>query len=138
MERATNLSALIHLSILLYNSRWNKAYRRGIDVWAGFLNKKDESDDAGCSERAVTLLQHIRPDKTPLCKDLSFFFSFLLPVKWVNDLFAVNPAVQWKIFDEHVYILMNAQKTQELREETRGAGLGPRDAIDPRYPGRRR
>lgn len=42
------------------------------------------------------------------------FFFLLLPVKWVNDLFAVNPAVQWEIFDEHFYILMNTPKTQEL------------------------
>lgn len=49
-----------------------------------------------------TTLEH----KPPLCKHL-----FLLPWKLVNDSFAVNPVVQWKIFDVHLfYIYMDIEK----------------------------
>lgn len=44
--------------------------------------------DASRSTRAVTLPDRIRIDKPPPCKNGNLF---LLPVKWVNDLFAVFP-----------------------------------------------
>ena len=61
-----------------------------------------------------TPLYHIRIGKPPLCK-----YLFLLPVKWVNDLFAVNPAVLWKIINALLFYIY-----RETEKKLRGCVWG--------------
>lgn len=133
MEHATNLHVLIRLSIVLCSSEWIKAW-----YWClgrVFWTRKMKAMILA-AWHGLLLFSNTLGQIKHLSTRIWVFFFFLLPVKWVNDLFAVNPAVPWKIFDEHVYILMNAQKMQEVRKKTERSG-DLVNVVDHRYPRRR-